>query len=440
MAKPAAINGWTRPDTYDDQDNLWPVFKSGQGVYLQTEQGDQFLDAKGMMKCVSLGHGVPEIIAAAHRQMETLAYVPMMDNFQNLQAEQLCQQLLELSKGVFSKAYLSTTGTASVEVALMLALMHHQAKGASDKTFVGSVETGYHGQSLRLKGICAAEEVRRMFHCTQQDSFQIPPAYCHRCPYDKEQSSCSVECAEALDDAIRRIGPDLVAAMFLEPVASERMIIPPARYFQRIREITRKHDVVFVLDEVITGFGRLGTHFAFEYFDIRPDIVCLGKAINNGLLPIAATMVTGEIHHPIADQNLSYEFGSTQDGNPVCCASAMATVAFLQRHDTRSNVKEIGGYLVDALREQTRDNPLVDDVRGVGLFIGVELSPELDQLGRMAVEDQLRRAFIDAKLIVHVEEFFVLITPALNITKDIADEIATRTVSALRSFARSHDR
>lgn len=433
-SKRQLLYGWTQPETYDTDRDLWPQFVRGDGPFLYDRENAPYIDAKSSMKCVSFGHSVPEIVEAAQRQMALLAYTPALDHSQSPVAEKLAGRLADLTGGQFPYCYLSSTGTAAVENAIMLSLTYWKYMGRLQKKRIVSLETSYHGQSLKLKSVCASKEVKTLFNCHSYDSFQSVAPNCAHCPFQKQPNSCGLECAASLERNIVENDPNTIALLLIEPVASENMVIPPDGYFERIRSFTEKHEIHLVFDEVITGFGRLGTTFAYEYFAVLPDILCLGKSIDNGVLPLAATCINQDIHRVLHEKGVTMEFGSTQDGNPVACAAAVATIDFLQRHSCAANAARMGTKLLDSLKERLSNVSIVRDIRGVGLFIGIEL----DQ-SRAVDENEIRRLFKQQRIFVHVETCYVLIAPPLTITEDLVTAIANRVEVVLRGLSGSHN-
>lgn len=422
------LRGWTSPNL---EEFKYPHFVSGEGIYVHDADGRAYLDGKGMMINVAFGHGIPSIAQAAAEQLAKMPYLPTMDSHANAPADELARRLVELAPPHLGRAYLSTSGTAACEVALMMTRAYWRLRKKPEKTFIVALDRGYHGQSLAMTAVSGFESVRADFGPLLREVSHVPPAYCHRCPYGLEPQTCAQECASAFEERVQAIGPERVAAIIVEPVVGAVVQPPPPRYFEALRECCEKHDIVLIADEVITAFGRTGAHFASTRFGLEPDFVCLGKAITNGALPLAATLVATKIWDAFREADHELYFGSTQDGNPTCAAAALAVLDLYASDDWPRRAAATGEHLLGRLRAAATDVAIVSDVRGVGLFLAVELSdPETHEPLDAA---SFAPAFLDAGLLVHLEGNIVILSPPLCLTTAEAEELVTRLMTALAS-------
>jgi adenosylmethionine-8-amino-7-oxononanoate aminotransferase len=258
---------------------------------------------------------------------------------------------------------------------------------------------------------------------------QIEPPYCYRCPYDKDgYPECGLTCAKALDEAIQAEGAETVAAFVLEPIMGAHGIItPPEEYYQQVGEMCRRHGLLFIVDEVTTGFGRTGKLFASADWEPKPDILCLGKAISSGYLPLAATLATASIYERFDGQGRQFEHGSTASGHPVCAAVGLRNIDIIIGEKLAENAAIVGAYLkprLDALKER---RAMIGDVRGRGLMIGVELVKDRETKEPLSEKEMFDVMVSGATngLLLYVGRSVVGLFPPLIIDEGIADDIVS---------------
>jgi adenosylmethionine-8-amino-7-oxononanoate aminotransferase len=270
------------------------------------------------------------------------------------------------------------------------------------------------------------------------DSNHIPPAYCYRCWFNQKPETCNLECAQALENEIMCQGPETVAAFMAEPVSGTSLCgaTPRVDYFKRIREICDKYDVLLILDEVMTGFGRTGKWFGYEHFNIEPDILALGKGLGGGYFPIGAAVATSKVTDTIARKSGFFGAGFSWGGNPMACAVASKTIDYLKEHNLVERCNEMGEYLAQKLRE-LRNHPSVGDVRGMGLMQGLEfvkdketkepLDPEIHFSVQLAIECLSRGLGVQSSMGCDRGQAgdMIYLGPPFIITKEQIDEMVT---------------
>lgn len=429
------LRGWTAPPSTEPL--KFPEFVAGQGAELVDADGRRYLDAKSLMFNVSFGHGMEEIAQAAAKQLSRLPYVPTMDGHHNTVAEQLASRLVDLAPARFGQCYLSTSGTAAVEVAVMLARTFFRLRGQPDKNVIVALDHGYHGQSMAMTAVSGPTAGVADIAPTLPGCTHIPTPNCYRCPWGKQPEDCASFCAGTLKGEFERIGKDRVAAVVVEPVLSSVCQAPPEGFMSALRAACDDCGALLIADEVITALGRVGSTYASEAMGMRADMVCLSKALCNGALPIGATLITSEVWREFSDHEHWLNFGSTQDGNPTCAAAALATLDVFEREDWSRRSIEVGAYLLQRLRDGLADISCVGDVRGLGLLIGVELVVDRASREPLEAAGELCSMALEHGLLLHFEGNVIAIAPPLCLSLSQADRIADGLGAVIRRWHQS---
>ena len=357
---------------FRDFKKVYPVITRGKGVYLYDREGREYLDAVGGIAVVNVGHGVPEIIAAMTEQAQRVAFVSG-GAFANEPAQALAEELATWAPAGMRHVLLLAGGSEATETAMKLARQYHVERGKAGKYRVISRWISYHGNTIGALSMSGRTAWRWEFIPYLQNFPKIHPPYCYRCPYGKTYPSCQVACADDLERVITLEGPDSIAAFIAEPVigTSAAGVTPPPEYYPRIREICDKYDVLFIADEVITGIGRTGKNFGIEHWGVVPDMITTAKALSSGYAPLAAVIVHDRVYDAIARGSGRTTQGFTYSGHPLSAAVGLAVLKYLKAHDLVANAGRIGKHLLDRLSSLKRF-PIVGDVRGTGLILGVE--------------------------------------------------------------------
>ena len=342
------------------------VLVEGNGAILKDITGKEYIDGlSGCMGPLLIGHSHPKFIDAVERQVRKLTHHWL--TFDNVPAIHLAEKLAEMTLGNLRKSYIAPGGGDAVEAAIKLVMMQ-RGKGE-----VISLYSGYHGMSLGLTSLCGMSWRRnRIPGGTRWPGFQqIPNPYCYRCHFGLEYPDCDLQCAKALDSAIKFASSDNVAAFLLEVVQGPGGHIEfPKEYFSEIKDICEEHEVSIIADEVQTGLGRCGAMFASELYDFKPDVLVLGKALGGGL-PIGAAMFSEELT-PAELGNETWH-SLTFENNPLVCAVALAVIDIVLEEKLVHRANELGNKCRKALKDLSQEYNIIGDVRGPGLFIGVEL-------------------------------------------------------------------
>jgi 4-aminobutyrate aminotransferase len=390
------------------------VARKGEGAIVEDVDGNRFLDFNAGIAVVATGHCHPKVVAAIQRQAAELVHMSGTDFYYENMVE-LAEKLAALSPGgVARRVYFGNSGTEAVEAAIKLARYHT----GRDKfiAFTGA----FHGRTLGALSFTGSKAIqRRGFGPLVPGVHHMPYAYCYRCAYGKQPETCAVECAKAIEDTLLKtiLPAEEVAAIVLEPVQGEGgYVVPPKKFFDELRRIADKFGMLLVFDEVQSGMGRTGKMWAAEHFGAVPDIFSVAKGIASGM-PLGATVARAEIMRWPPGAH-----ASTFGGNPISVAAALATIELLEQ-ELVSNAMRMGEHMMARLREWPSKYPMVGEVRGLGLMIGIELvkdqatkerHPEL----RDAIVQQ---AFERGVLILGAGPNTMRLSPPLTITCDQAD-------------------
>jgi adenosylmethionine-8-amino-7-oxononanoate aminotransferase len=342
------------------------VLVGGQGVMVRDADGHEYIDGLSSLWNVNAGHGRHELAEAAADQMRRLAFASAYVGLTNEPAVRLAERLLGLAYPNMSGVYFTTGGAESNESAFKLARYYWRRGGKPEKTKIIARYHGYHGVTMAAMSATGIPVFHRMFAPTVPGFIHVLPSYPYRYPGSM---------ADALEEAIRREGAGTVAAFLAEPVIGAGGVIPPTPdYFPRIREVCDRHQVLFIADEIITGFGRTGRWFALGHWGVQPDLMTFAKGVTSAYLPLGGVIVSHAVHQAILDAPVTERFmhAATYSGHPTCCAVGLRNLEIMARVGLPERAAAMGTRLLAGL-QTLRDLPRVGDVRGLGLMCGIEL-------------------------------------------------------------------
>lgn len=353
----------------------YPVAVRGEGCYIYTAEGKKYLDAAGGAAVVTIGHGVEAVARAMAEQASRLAFAHTSQFITEL-AERLAARLRALAPDELrtsARVYFTSGGSEATETALKLCRQYFLERGEPQRTRIVSRWQSYHGTTLGALSLSGNIRRRTPYEPLLADWGHIAPCYCYRCPLGLTYPSCQVACADELEKFVRSVGPETVAGFMAEPVVGATLgaVVPPDDYFERIAEICRRHGILLIADEVMTGMGRTGKNFAVEHWGLVPDMMLVGKGIASGYAPLGAVIVSGKIADAIAGGSGAFEHGFTYSAHPVALATSLAVLDYAEQHRLFARVAPAGEELRRAL-EPLHQHPLVGDIRGCGLLLGVE--------------------------------------------------------------------
>ncbi len=350
-----------------------PVALRGEGVYVWDEAGRRYLDASGGAAVVNIGHGVTAVAQAMADQAASVAYVHGT-MFTTPALEAYSRRLAHRIPLDDPRFYYLTGGAEAVETALKLARQVQVARGEAHREVIISRWGSFHGATLGALAVTGKPSMRHLFAPLFRDQPHIPPPYCYRCLFQATYPGCDLACAQALETEIRRQGVSRIAAFIAEPVGGATLgaVVPPAGYWPRLRQICDHYGVLLIADEVMSGFGRTGRWFGIEHFQVRPDVLVVGKGCTGGYFPLSIAAARGSDAATVVRAHGDFNHGGTFSHHAVGAAAALATLEILEGQDLVAAAASRGDYLGQRLREVLGELPAVGDVRGIGLLWGIE--------------------------------------------------------------------
>jgi adenosylmethionine-8-amino-7-oxononanoate aminotransferase len=376
-------------------DHVVPIITRAEGCYVYDDRGNRYLDGLSGLFCVNAGHGRTEYGEAAARQVEELDFYTLW-SYAHPGAIELAARISSLAPGDLNRVFFTSGGSEAVESALKLARNYHRMHGKGQKHKVIAREVAYHGTSMGALSATGITELRSQFEPLTPGGCHVPNTNIYRFPEDRDE----LWVADAIEERIVFEGPETVAAVILEPVQNAGgCFVPPDGYFQRVREICDKYDVLMISDEVICAWGRLGHYFGCERFDYIPDMITVAKALTSAYAPMGGVIASDKVAEPFMEGNASFAHGFTFAGHPIAAAIAMANLDVYEREDLCGHVLRKEGEFRGML-ETLHDLPIVGDVRGAGYFHAVELVKDKETKESFDEEEseKLLRGFLSAEL------------------------------------------
>lgn len=355
---------------------LAPIFiKKAKGIRLYDDKGNFYYDTISSWWCNVHGHNHPKINEAVKKQVDSLEHV-LFAGFTHRSAVLLAERLLSIVPKNLARVFFSDDGSTAVETALKMSFQYWHNIGKVSKTKFVSLDRGYHGDTIGAMAVSGVDLFNKMFKKLFLRSFKAPSPYCYRCPMGKERISCDIECIRPLEALLENKKKE-IAALILEPLvmAAGGMIIYPKEYLVRAAQISKKHGIHMIVDEVATGFGRTGKMFACDYVEISPDFFCLSKGITAGYLPLGATITTDNIYKAFYadyEKKKTFYHGHTYTANPISCSCALASLDIFDQEKTLNRLEKVTPIFHERL-EKFRHLPMVGDVRYIGMIGAVEL-------------------------------------------------------------------
>ncbi|NVK42859.1 MAG: aspartate aminotransferase family protein [Oceanospirillaceae bacterium] len=353
----------------------YPTAVAGDGPYIIDSEGRRYLDASGGAAVSCLGHSATEVIEAVQKQVQSLAYAHT-SFFTTEPMEQLADFLIERAPDGLESVYFVSGGSEAVEAALKLARQYFIEIGQPQRRYLIARRQSYHGNTLGALATGGNQWRRAQFEPLLTGVSHLSPCYAYRERLDGENDEAfATRLAQELEDEILRLGADQVMAFVAEPVVGATLgAVPPVSgYFRKIREVCDRYGVLLILDEVMCGMGRTGTLFAVEQEGISPDITTIAKGLGAGYQPIGATLVSGQIYRAIAEGSGFFQHGHTYIGHATACAAALAVQRTIEEKQLLPRVRALGAGLEARLRDRFGEHDHIGDIRGRGLFLGLEL-------------------------------------------------------------------
>jgi 4-aminobutyrate--pyruvate transaminase len=418
------------------------VIDRGEGIYVFDNSGRKYIEGVAALWYASLGFSEHRLVEAAHRQMLKLPCYHSFGHKVSDVAVELAERLIALAPVPMSKVYFANSGSEGNDTALKIVRFFNNALGRPKKKKIISRVKGYHGTTLATASLTGIPRNHFSFDLPMEGIFHTDCPHFYRFGGDGESEEQFVDrIIQNLDDLILREGPETVAAFWAEPIlGSGGVIVPPAGYYAKVQAVLKKYDILFVVDEVICGFGRLGKMFGSEVFGLEPDMIVVAKALSSGYLPISALLINDRVFSALSDESNRigvFGHGFTYSAHPVPAAVAVETLKIYEERNILAHVREIATKFQDGIRRLAR-YPYVGEVRGVGLIAGIEVVK--DKATRESFDPGLRAALqlemrcLDEGLIVRAIGDTVALSPPLIITSAEVDDLLVRLERGLEKF------
>jgi len=394
------------------------VMARGEGAVVEDVDGNRFLDCAAGIAVSTTGYAHPEVVQAIVEQAGRFLHMSATDFYYETEVR-LAEEMASIApfEGE-ARSFFGNSGAEAVEASIKL------ARYATGRQYLIAFFGAFHGRTIGAMSLTASKVVqRRSFSPVMPGVVHSPYAYCYRCPMNLKVASCKAECAGHIEEELflHLVAPDEVAAIIVEPIQGEGgYIVPPAKFMERLHEITKKHSILLVADEVQSGMGRTGRMFAIEHFGVEPDVVVTAKGVASGM-PLGVATSRADLMQWVPGSH-----GSTFGGNPVSCAAALATIKLL-KETLMANAVSVGGHLMAGLQEMAARHPIIGDVRGKGLMIGVELVRDRETKERATEERDalVEEAFRRGLITLGAGHSSIRIAPPLVMSRAEADIVLT---------------
>ena len=433
---------WHPCSQMKDYEELPPIIvKKGQGIYLYDKNGKEYIDIVSSWWCNLLGHCNPTINKAIKEQLDCLEHV-IFANFSHEPAIQLCEQLSENVPKGLTKFNFSDNGSSAIECSLKMAFQYQYQVGKREKKRFMCLTEGYHGETIGALSVGAMDLYAKLYQPMLMDTIQIEAPDCYRCPYGKTRECCDTECFRKAEKAFEQYAQEC-CAIIVEPLlqGSAGMRIYPAMYLKKLRKLCDEYDVLLIVDEIATGFGRTGKMFACDHAEITPDIMCISKGLTGGYLPMAITITTEEIYRAFyADykEGKAFMHSHTYSGNPLGCRAGLAVQKILREENIIEKANQRAVYLTKRLNEALLEYPYVGEIRHIGLIHAIELVKDKKTKEGFDSEErvgyQIYKEALKNGLLLRPLGNVLYFNPPLIIEEEQIEEAIKRCVTSIHGY------
>jgi beta-alanine--pyruvate transaminase len=433
---PNDLNAFWMPFTANRQFKKNPrMFVAAKDMHYTTADGRQVLDGTAGLWCCNAGHCRPKIVEAIQRQAAELDYAPAFQMGHPV-AFELANRIIDIAPPGIEHVFYTNSGSESVETALKLAIAYHRARGEGARTRLIGRERGYHGVNFGGISVGGIVNNRKVFGTLLAGVDHLPHTHLPALnAFTKGQPEHGAHLADDLERIVALHGAETIAAVIVEPMAgSTGVLMPPKGYLEKLRAITQKHGILLIFDEVITGFGRLGSAFAAQHFGVTPDLMTTAKGLTNGVIPMGAVLTTAAIHDAFmtGPENLIELFhGYTYSGNPIAAACGIATLETYREEGLFDRARDLEPYWQEAIHA-LRDHPHVIDIRNMGLIGAVELQPIDGQPTKRAFNAFLKA--YEKGILIRTTGDIIAMSPPLIISKPQIDQLIGTLGEVLRTL------
>src|SRR5690625_407846 len=384
------------------------IFTDGDGIYLKDVEGRKLMDSRSSLWNVNIGHGRKELAEVAKEQMEKLAFTSTFNNWSHEPVIRLAAEIAEWTPGDLNATFFTSGGSESNDTAFKTVRHYWKIKGQPEKKKIISRRLSYHGVAMGATSATGIEQFHTFTTSIAPDFLYVDST------------------VEALKELIEKEGADTIAAYISEPVqGSGGVNLPPEGYFQEVRKICDENDILFISDEVICGFGRIGTNFGIEHFGVTPDIITMAKGVTSGYAPLGGMIISDRLHKEIMDKTEgNFWHGYTYSGHPTAAAVALKNLEIIKNENLIDHVNVVGKQMLDGFEWIKDQNSNVDNVRGIGLLgaIGLEKTPSSEPIGPKVVSEALKKGLI-CRSVVYEEQDTLAFAPPFPITKEQMDDM-----------------
>lgn len=438
--------GWLhfyQMDKVDKNEFISPIICKGEGIYVYDNDGKQYIDAIGGAYCVNVGYGRQRILNAALEAANAVHFVSPF-SAANIHMIKLAEKLSELATpvtGSNSRVYFVNSGSEANDTAIKIARAYSRRIGKSNGYKIISRKYAYHGSTFGAMSCSGFDDIKVEFEPLVKGCYQVPNSICVRCPLRLNFPSCNIACAKEISRLIDREGSDGVAAVLIEPVETASGIVPPPPgYLNQVREICRANNALLILDEVITGFGRLCNWFGAIKYGINADIIVCAKGLTSGYDSLAAVIVREEVANVFSGEDMEmFAHGSTFGGRPAAAAAALENVKIIEEENLLANAEEMSIYLSNLLAEKIQPLSIVGEIRHSGFLFGIDLVDEngvlLSDTGKIL---NIRSSLIQEGLITSTfaerYEPTIGLAPPLIISQNQIDQIVEILYNTLNRY------
>lgn len=411
------------------------------GMIVRDIYGREYIDATAGAISVNVGYGRKEVAEAAYNQMVKQSYCPCYVGYVSTMQIRFVEKLAEFTPEGLKRFFLcSGSGSEAVDSSIKLARFYWQVQGRGEKkSKIISREYAYHGVNVASGSCTGMPSFHKLVGPLLPDIIRIGPPYCYHCPWERRYPNCNLECAKALEETIEREGKDTVAAFIGEPIlGAGGIIVPPPEYWLEIRRICTDYDVLYIDDEVMTGFGRTGKNFAIEHWEgVKPDMMLMSKGIVSSALPLSAVAISDKVYEAIIGPHPFPQLYTTS-GHPVACAAALKNLEIIERENLVENSAKVGKYLLDRLQEFL-ELPYFAEARGLGLFCSLEIVK--DKATKATYEPSVYGRVLkrgrELGLIFRIYGSSLMLAPVLSATTNDIDAILDILAVAVKDFEKT---
>ncbi len=432
---PNDLNAFWMPFTANRQFKKNPrMFVAAKDMHYTTSDGRQVLDGTAGLWCCNAGHCRPKITEAIQKQAAELDYAPAFQMGHPV-AFELANRIIDIAPKGIEHVFYTNSGSESVETALKIAIAYHRARGEGTRTRLIGRERGYHGVNFGGISVGGIVNNRKFFGSLLTGVDHLPHTHIPQNAFSKGQPEHGATLADDLERIVALHGAETIAAVIVEPMAgSTGVLLPPKGYLEKLRAITKKHGILLIFDEVITGFGRLGSAFAAQHFDVLPDMMTTAKGLTNGVIPMGAVLTTAAVHDAFMqgpEHLIELFHGYTYSGNPIASAAGIATLETYREEGLFDRARELEGYWQDAIHS-LKGLPHVIDIRNMGLIGAVELEPIAGEPTKRAFT-----AFLNAYekgILIRTTGDIIAMSPPLIISRAQIDQLIGTLGEVLRAL------